>query len=454
MSVFEEPVGAFAPEIVSSLDEAGLTDPVVATALTGDLAGLDSINTVDDLVKAIDISRSTLQSRIGVEANARMTLVYAGLSDAVATGEVLPGEAAASTGYVFASGGAKILAGTVAALTLIDQLYRDWAIKQGHAIHHPITTARPVRRPGTSAVHPALAVGVTVPEPNTPGGRIVTQAEKGLKSLRINAPGLSTTTAKAISVAISEAYKDTLTVIVGSLNHVEAQIAGAQFEIGRLQGNVGTLAKVAGTVPTSVTTQLSSIESTLKRIERGMKTLDTRIGNTEKAVEHISRQPVVTTAPPAPVSTPGLSPTETQALATIPTLATTSAVTAASLEASAAMKLAEQNAAVLGDMYVPNLPNSIMTLEDCCAANSEVTQPIKGGGATPSLLSKLGGLLVKAYALAIVASAVDIVLAILDAPDVLLGEMRTVSWIAPIAEAAAKGALADLAWTGELTARV
>ncbi len=452
MSTGEEPTASALVAAALDMGAAGLGSVLIETTFLDDTVLIDSATTETEMAAKVDEAMRGLEVKIGTAASERLMPLYEGLKTAVTEGEVLPGEAQLATNYVIGTGGVKILAVGGAAALVIAKLFHDFAAEYHNPTRRPPAPPKPVRHPTRRPAPPALTVPIAVPEPNTPGGRIVAEAEKSLKSLRITAPGLSATAARSVSIAIAEAYKDTLTVLVGSLNHVEAQISGTQAEISKLDGQLGTVAKVAGTVPTLTTVEISGLDGTISRIERGMRTLDTRIGNVETEITHISGQPVTTTTPPAAPPSPGLTPAQAAEVATIPQLATSASVTQVGIEAAAALALAKANAPTPGNAYVPNLPTKMQTLEDCCAANTEVTQPIRSGGATPSLLSKLGGLLVKAYALGIVASVIEVGLSLLDMPDVILGEMRTIAWIEPIAKAAAAGALADLSWSGELAA--
>ena len=90
---------------------------------------------------------------------------------------------------------------------------------------------------------------------------------------------------------------------------------------------------------------------------------------------------------------------------------------------------------------MPNLPADIQTLQDCCTENLGVTSPIRSGVGPTSPLSGLTNLLKYLYAFGILATLLDVLLALLDMPDVILGEMMDINLAARVAESAANAAL-------------
>lgn len=83
------------------------------------------------------------------------------------------------------------------------------------------------------------------------------------------------------------------------------------------------------------------------------------------------------------------------------------------------------------------LPTSLKTLEDCCYANSQVTNPIRAGGATPSLLRQLGGLLKGAAELYFGISIAETITMLLDAPLATLDFIHSAEWVVGYADRAA-----------------
>jgi hypothetical protein len=90
-----------------------------------------------------------------------------------------------------------------------------------------------------------------------------------------------------------------------------------------------------------------------------------------------------------------------------------------------------------------------LTLDDlmrCCSANSAVTDPIASGGATPSLLGQLGGLLTKVAIIGVALGWLDTIYAIFEINDVMFATVKSAEWIAPIVAQVATTQLENLTW--------
>jgi len=422
----------------------------VSSLLEGDLAELAATDTVDQAITDAQRIRAELGVRLNPIQLPIGENILDTLTNAYRTGEVLPNQTIEAMQYAFTSAGPLIVRPDgIHGHTLAGEFNRYAAHVHNH-VHAPTKLSGAKIHPGAGHLAPSVNIGVRVPEPNTPGGKIVTQAEARIETARITVPGLSPVEARGISLAIARAYEDTLTVLVGSLNHVEAQITALGRTVA-IQGHQGTtaLSQIASTVP-SVTHTLGELKRDQATLQKEIRHVETLIHGLQAQITSIRSQPPTTTPAPAPIGTPALSPSDRALVGSIPLLATTASVTKVSLVANRAEALALKNRSVLGDSYVPNLPSRIQTLEECCAANSGVTNPIRSGGASPSLLGSLGGLLAKGAELLVGAAIVETVIALFDMPDVILGEMRSMQWVRPIAEAAARGALADTQWSKQL----
>lgn len=89
-------------------------------------------------------------------------------------------------------------------------------------------------------------------------------------------------------------------------------------------------------------------------------------------------------------------------------------------------------------------------LDQLCDAINNVTEPIEEGGATPSLLKQLGGLLGGALALGFLATALEDIFTILDAKLNLSAVAQDVETMSTWAEGAASVIISDLSWQGTL----
>ena len=95
-----------------------------------------------------------------------------------------------------------------------------------------------------------------------------------------------------------------------------------------------------------------------------------------------------------------------------------------------------------------------LTDADClaklCDSINNVSEPIVNGGATPSLLGRLGSLLGTAALLGFAATIVDTLLTIFDAKAAVSGVVSDTETLATWAESAANVVMGDLSWQGQL----
>jgi hypothetical protein len=87
-------------------------------------------------------------------------------------------------------------------------------------------------------------------------------------------------------------------------------------------------------------------------------------------------------------------------------------------------------------------------LDELCDAETNVTTPIKQGGATPSLLGQLGNMLQKAFEIGVLASILDAIFTVLDAKVALAAVAQDTEMIAGWATSAATIIEQDLTWGG------
>ena len=444
-----------------ALESGGFT----ASELTGTLgpafADLDAAVGVDDLLKQIDKVEATFATRLGGTQAAQMKALMGGLTDAVETGTVLPGQTNAAIGFVLATGGVEVLANASVEKRALEALFTHFGIDFGNKPHAKIVPPAKAPAPApTSAGIPAasadvpkpatvpakITVGVAVPEPSSPGGKLVAQAEKAIKRTTVTVPGLSKTAAHGVSLAISRSYQNMLAVLVTTLNDVENQIGQLGAEVSTLTGYSSETAKAIGSVQTFMQDRLDLAEKRIANLVSGLDTLQGYETGLQNQITRLATSPPPAVTGTAPGGLQGITPAEAALIATIPTLATSSQLSAvADAEAADAQAITglelETQAANL-----PNLPTTITDLEDCCEANEAVTKPIADGGATPGLLSKLGPLLGLFAITSWVAGIASGILAALDLDDSIIGTVRAAEIVAPIAVRAAAVALADTEW--------
>jgi len=267
-----------------------------------------------------------------------------------------------------------------------------------------------------------------------------------VRTAEIHAPGLTAVEAKAISLAIETSYGDTMHVLIGVTNALIARELAAGKSTGTTVASTGAstkaLAKLAATLATDqrlTTGRITAIEKALAAERSTEATLATKVAG-------IARQPR-TTSDPALAKRVTAVETRLGGIETkLPTLATAAMLAPVAAGVTSLRQTVPAITQELQTSGVANLPPTIQQLEDCCYANSQVTKPIKAGGATPSLLGQLGGLLKKAAYGLFFAGLVDAAVAIIDMPAVVLGTIRGADWVMPYAEQAAAAALSDISW--------
>jgi hypothetical protein len=93
-------------------------------------------------------------------------------------------------------------------------------------------------------------------------------------------------------------------------------------------------------------------------------------------------------------------------------------------------------------------------LDQLCDAESNVINPITEGGATPSLLGKLGGLLGALFGAGAIATAIEALETLLDAPAVVTAVVQDTETMSLWATQAAAVIEADFSWSGGLDVNV
>jgi hypothetical protein len=315
--------------------------------------------------------------------------------------------------------------------------------------------------PGIPVAAPATAPVPVAPLPTPTQGQKATAAvASGITPQQVTAPGLSATATAAISQAIGVATADALKAqaalvdkmlpglapgqvpqalsqIYSALRILEAQYAKMRQELsGPDPGAVGTtlasianaLASIQGEV-TTLTDQLALVDPSA--LEAQVTTIGDNVAANTSSINTITEQKL----PEIGAALAGLT--------TVTTGLTNQLDTEVVPQLAQTTQMATQSAAELA-----------LTDADClaklCDSINNVSEPITKGGATPSLLSQLGGLLGKAFALGLAATMVDTVLTILDAKAAVAGVISDTETLTGWAETAANSISTDLSWQGAL----
>ena len=262
------------------------------------------------------------------------------------------------------------------------------------------------------------------PSPTTPGGHIVKTAVQTTTPVAITQEGLTPAEAAAIGAAI-QAETSKLTGIIAST--VDEALGGlqpgqAKGQIASNARNISALRRAVANLQVSVaadntvdikadvatlTTEVDKLISQLDLTEPSAldthvntvaDTLGTQINGIGTHVTQLVGQMDLTIPSALDTRVNGIGDQVTRLVGqldlTIPSALDTH-LNAVDATAADALRIAEDDAL-------------------CCDANSAVTKPITEGGATPSLLKQLGGLLLGASVLTAIVSTLGVVAAMFD----------------------------------------
>lgn len=308
-------------------------------------------------------------------------------------------------------------------------------------------------------IHPAkeptfkLAAPLGAP---THGQRTVADAAKKIVAQQITAPGLSPAAGKAISKAIGIASADLLKAqalgidrmlpgmapgqVPEALTQLDTAAGVLEKQLNALQKQVGTgsLGSISGKV-SGATAAITALQAELAKVTAELELkapseLDTHVNAIDKVVtEHTSEIDKINKE--------------------LPKLATTAALTALTGKVDVAVEdLALKHASAL-DTALNGVEHSVTALQakaddldECCSANSDITNPIRAGGATPSLLHELGNLLKGAFGLSFLAGILDPIVAMFNLPAAFAATVDDVATISTWADGVATELITNGPW--------
>jgi hypothetical protein len=332
---------------------------------------------------------------------------------------------------------------------LVQSYAYSWAVASGFG---------PRAAPSTGVV-PAPVPRPALPTP-TEGQKSTTRQATKVTSQQVTAPGLTKAEAEAISKAVGISYSDTLRVMAATvddllpgmkpgqvpqaLSQLNAAVHVLEHQISLLRAELppGAHPVLAGTV-TGVLADIKALETavTLLKAQMADETgsgLQTEIGQVREAYRGLRDDLGQVTGVTLPTIETGLA-AATGTLAALGTTVNRDVVP----ELAQVTKTATASAAKLA-----------LTTDEClaelCEAENQVTRPIQEGGASPSLLRSLGGLLGGAFTLLSLVGLADTVLAIIDAPVALGAIIQDTETLAGWAKTSANFIASDLSWSGRL----
>lgn len=412
----------------------GLGDVLDLAGSSGTLEGVDA--TIDDTLAAqahiLDPEKySTLEDLLGL------------IKEAVDSGEIMPADVGGLMNFLESRFGVTVLtAATVSTGALAYYVY-TYALSKGYK-----PTAAPPKGP---------TYHLTTP---TAGQRVTTTSAKAITPQSVTAPGLTGAEAAAVSAALGVTFADAMKVHAYSLDQmlpglepgqVPEALSNQNFAIKVLEHQVAQLrAEVPpGTHPV-LRGQVAATQATISALEAAISALQAQMateassalltditdlrGHVEGLSEDVSHIDTVT----VPALTAGLV-TVTGTVTALSTTVDDKVVP----ELAQVAKTAEANAAKLA-------LTTDECLSDLCESESQVTRPIQEGGATPSLLKGLGGLLGGAFTLLSLASLAETALAIIDLPVAMKAIVQDTETLAGWAGTSANWVASDLTWSAPL----
>lgn len=425
---------------------------------------LEAIRGVDEVQQWLDQmheARAALEEVYGEVVGPQVADVLDQIGEGVRDGNLTPADAPNALSWIVQTHGAAALTtawvtggGMAAAILLYDTTH-------GKAIKTPAATAKASTTPSTGApsapvkapaaatkgmVTPLGGGGPVVTTGSTAGDKLVEAAEKAITPRRIEAPDVSEETAAAISWASGVVYEDATRVMATVTTEVLARVDQA---IKDAKAAKGTTTKITEKVTTTSGTTTTQYDNLLKRVEN----LQGDVQHALTEIQVLQRQPSTSgkaTQPKTGEVTPTTIADLQSQISTVRKVQENhgSAITSIFGKIAPIVPLAAVAPALsqLSPKFIGDLPPTITQEEGCCEENMEQTQPLKNYGGASKLISDLKGALTSIAELGIVLSILGTIATILDAPAALLGTYRAATWVAPIAEAAANVALADVSW--------
>jgi hypothetical protein len=321
----------------------------------------------------------------------------------------------------------------------------------------------PTTAPTPHYAKPPVEVTGTAPaaaKAPTRAQRVVAHTARQVVPQQVTAPGLTKAEAAAISKAIGAATADMLRAqaavidamlpgmapgqVPEMLQQLSSTTTVLELEVRQLQVEIGVgdLGSLPGTL-TNLRATLTALQRDVSSLTDELATkapsaLETLINDIGDRVDHDTNL-----LHDLEVALPGL--------ATVTELGALSGRLTKAIEDEGSTYKAELEQAVSPlRTEVQTLTKTAEELDECCEENSNITNPIRSGGATPSLLKQLGSLLKTAVEGVFIAGVLDSVMAVLDLPVVITTTVIETEALTNWAETSAGIIGKDLSWLGKL----
>ena len=402
-------------------------------------------STVDDALRLIDEFNAQAAKTLTPDVAAKVDAIWAEVGQSLTKGELAPSQVRDMMRWLLWD---QDLPGVNAADTAGRPL-SSWLTQ--YAAQHGW------RPPVPPAQHPAQA-----PTGPSHAARTVAASALKVRGQAVPAPGLDAAETAAISQAIGLAYNDLLGVVARTTDAMlpgmaPGQVPGALADLFRatrvLEHQVARAqAELAGKAPAHVGGQLHGAQQALHGLSQEVARLHDQLAETAPSTLHTHVQDNT-----GLIENLGKRVTHLGE-AVVPTLAAGLTVVDRNLSSLNHLTAGISSGNLQHDLNTltqevrSKVEPAIQTLEDCCAENRAVTNPIREGAATPSLLRHLGSLLGKAFVIGWVATLAETALTVLDARLVVTDIAADTATVTDWAISAASVIESDLGWLGGLRA--
>ena len=443
----------------------GFTVGEVSSIIDPQLKQLDLIHDATTLAADIHTLEDSVKAQFAGQKGQTLSNLYTGLHAAVVAGEVPPGDTENAMAYILATNeyaGVPVAQITPAQLTDLFKSYGD-ALKSSTTSTTTHTTGLPELgghstgnlESAQGAVAEATStetISANLPSSlsGTQGATWVTEAEKGLPTTTVAIPGMDPATAQGVSALLDATYSNALAVTAKVASTISDEVSSIDGSISQIRGNLSDLlvkldnaeATTSG-VAQALAAQLGGITAALDQLGAAVGSIDQHLSRLEAEVAAIT---VGTTSPDLSGIQDEISGIDAQ----LPGFATIDQLNQVRSTADTALTDATSTIAELAGIGVLGLVATIADLEICCESNSEVTGPIRAGGATTGLLSGLGSLLAKGAELLALGAFFDFLAGVflMELPD-QLAIFEATAIADPVAKIVSL-ASQNLGWTDQL----
>jgi hypothetical protein len=391
------------------------------------------------------------------------------LKAVVDSGELSPGDVNSFLRWLGFNKGLTSLVNDATTSTAMSGYIAAWAAEQGLVAPAPpnvqpnVPATEPVATAPAAPIVPRPAVAPPLPVP-TPGQSATSTAMATVTSSTVAGGTDEGTSAAQVSAALAVTAVNVLEVVAKVFDAFLPGMAPGQVPqaLGQLnqalhvtEDQLATLrATTTGHATGSLSGQITALQGVVASIQAAIAQLQAQMAEkADSALEdniHENTAAIAALAGTVGVLTGTTIPALTSHIDSVATdLGTLDNTVTNTVEPELAQVKADTDA---------NTDELSGTDKDCldqlCDAEGNVINPIVQGGATPSLLGKLGGLLGALFGVGAIATAIEALETLLDAPAVVTAVVQDTETMSLWATQAAAVIEADFSWSGGLDVNI